>query len=557
MFGRFEYITDLQYKVKSQQHQLDLFRSGEKYIRMNSEFQAVIAKRDREIGRLKRDLEVAHVKVISERNKWFQVYDDVQVEHDKEMCRQERIAKCLEERALKAEGQVDKLKDENLALRRERYDIETELEEERGKNQKLTAQINRNYENSSTPSSQNPNRKKITNNREKTGKKPGGQPGHIGHGRKKQVPTKVIEIPPPVEYLNNPDYEITDIEKRRQNVGISVVLNVEEYYTVAFRHIKTGELVHADFPAGIVNDVNYDGSVKGFAFLLNSHCNVSIDKVRDFISDLTGGALEISKGMINGLTQEFSQKSSAEQKKIFSDLVGAPVLNEDFTTAKVNGKNVQVFCCATPNEAAYFAREHKGHKGVKDTPAELNQNIHVHDHDVTFYNYGRLHQECLIHILRYLLSSIENEKNLTWSTEMRKLLQEMIHYRNSLEPEKDFDPNKVQEFESRFEQTLDIADKEYEYEPPTKYYEDGYKLNVRLRKYKDACLLFLHDKRVPPDNNLCERLLRTIKRKLKQVMTFRSFDSLDYFCQSLTMMASLRDQKDNFYESVVDVFNLA
>jgi hypothetical protein len=191
---------------------------------------------------------------------------------------------------------------------------------------------------------------------------------------------------------------------------------------------------------------------------------------------------------------------------------------------------------------------------VKDTPAELNPNILVHDHDITFYNYGRLHQECMIHILRYLLNSIENEKNLTWNIDMRVLIQEMIHYRNSMEDDEDFDADRVQDFENRFDQILDTANKEYEYEPPTKYYRDGYNLSVRLREYRDACLLFLHDKRVPADNNLSERLLRIFKRKLKQVMTFRSFDSLEYLCHSMTVMALLRDQNDNFYESVAEVF---
>ena len=120
------------------------------------------------------------------------------------MRRLERIAKAFEGRALKAERQVDELKDANLALKREHYVTLSELEEEREKNRKLTAQINRDYENSSIPSSLKPNHKKITNNREKTSKKPGGRPGHKGHRRKRQDPTNVIEIPPPVEYLNNP-----------------------------------------------------------------------------------------------------------------------------------------------------------------------------------------------------------------------------------------------------------------------------------------------------------------------------------------------------------------
>mgnify|MGYP000855575686 CR=1 FL=1 len=554
MLGNFGFTSNLQYKVRSLQHELELFRTGEKYIQMNLEFRAVFAERNREIARLGRELAAAHAETVDVRDHWFQVFEDIQAEHTREVRRLERIAKAFEERALKAERQVDELKDANLALKREHYANLSELEEEREKNRKLTAQINRDYENSSIPSSLKPNHKKITNNREKTGKKPGGQPGHEGHRRKKQDPTNVIEIPSPEEYLNNPEYEVTDIKKSRQMVGIKLILDTVEYYTVVFRHKETGKLVHADFPVGVDNDVNYDSSIKAFAFLLNNHCNVSIDKVRQFLSDLTGGALEISKGMINGLSREFAEKSVAEQKKVFSDLVGAPVLNEDFTTARVNGKNVNVFICATPYEAAYYAKEHKGHEGIKGTPAELNGNIHVHDHDATFYNYGSLHQQCLIHILRYLLDSMENEKNLTWNTDMRALIREMIHYRNSLGHEEDPDADKVKEFEDRFDRILSTAKDEYDYEPPTKYYKEGFNLSVRLHEYKESCLLFLHDKRVPADNNLAERLGRIFKRKLKQVMTFRSFDSLVYLCQCLTVMATLRTQNDNFYQCVADIF---
>ncbi len=162
------------------------------------------------------------------------MFDDLITEHAKEIHRKEQIIKVLEERSLRAEGLADKIKDENLALRKECYATKIELEEERGKNQKLKAHINRDYENSSIPSSQKPNRKKIANNREKTGKKPGGQPGHKGHLRKKQVPTSVHEIPAPKEYLNSPEYELTEIEKRRQLVGIKMVLNTTEYYTAVF-----------------------------------------------------------------------------------------------------------------------------------------------------------------------------------------------------------------------------------------------------------------------------------------------------------------------------------
>ena len=554
MQGTFEFITNLQYTVKHLQQEVDAFKSGDKYIKMDSEFKAVFADQNREIKRLKRELADSHCETVTVRNNWLGVIEDLEAEHAKALKKKEREIKALEERALRAERHVDGLKDENLALRRERYAAETELEEERGKNHKLLAQINRNHENSSIPSSMKPNRKPITNNREKSGKAPGGQIGHEGHGRKKQAPSKVVRIPAPAKYADNSDYELTGREIKRQKVSIKVLLYTEEYVTVEFRNKKTGKLVHADFPAGVDNDVNYDGSVKAIAFLLNNHCNVSMDKTRGFLTDITDGALQISKGMVCGLSKEFSTKSKAEQSEAFLNLVAAPVLHIDFTTAKVNGKNINVAVCATPQEAGYYAREHKGHEGIKDTPAELNNNTHVHDHDRTFYNYGRLHQECLVHILRYLLNSMENEKNLTWHKQMRKLLREMIHYRNSLKPEEDLDPDIVADFENTFGEILDIADKEYEYEPPSKYYKDGFNLKERLREFREAHLLFLHNKNVPHNNNLAERLLRIFKRKQRQVMSFRSFETLDYLCQSLGMLARLRNRDGNFFNSVAEIF---
>lgn len=550
----FEYVTNLQYKVKSLTSRVQMFESGENYVSMRAEFKRELAAKDQKIKKHKLEIASARAETVTVRNNWMQVFEDLQAEYTKAIRDKERINKALEKRALKAERRVDELKDENLALKQECYAVKTELEEERAKNQKLVSQINRNHENSSIPSSGKANRKPITNNREKSGKAPGGQFGHQGHGRKKQTPTKVIELPTPNDYANNPDYEPTGRIIRRQRVGLRVLTYTEEYIAVEFKNKKTGRFVHADFPAGLENDVNYDGSVKAFAFLLNNYCNVSMDKTREFLSDLTGGALQISKGMICGLGKEFSEKSKAEQSEVFLNLVAAPVLHVDFTSAKVNGKNVNVAVCATPQDAAYFAREHKGHKGIKDTPAELNPNTLVHDHDKTFYSYGQLHQECLVHILRYLLDSIQNEKNLTWNTQMRELLREMIHYRNSLDPDEDLDPVKVGAFEERFGQILDIADREYEYEPPSKYYIEGFNLKERLREYREAHLLFLHDKNVPADNNLAERLLRIFKRKLRQVMSFRSFKSLEYLCQCLTMLALLSNDEENLYESASRVF---
>lgn len=43
-------------------------------------------------------------------------------------------------------------------------------------------------------------------------------------------------------------------------------------------------------------------------------------------------------------------------------------------------------------------------------------------HESCFYSYGSDHQECKVHIERYLKDSIENEKELTWNRQMLTLI---------------------------------------------------------------------------------------------------------------------------------------
>ena len=555
MNNNFEYIANLQYKIKYLTTQVEAFESGEKYVAMYSGFKKLLSQRDDDIIKLKHELADAHSRMVTARKNWMQVLEDMEIEHEKELKKKDSKIKQLEDRAFKAEGMINSLGDTLKEKRIELYQLMTELEEEKGKNQELRAQVNRDYENSSIPSSMLLNPKKIPNNREKTDKKPGGQPGHKGHKRKKHKPTNQIHIPAPEKYANNSDYKPTGKIITKQMVNLNVSVTVDEYNTPEFRNIHTGQRVHADFPSGLVNEVTYGGSVKAFAFLLNTRCCVSIDNVREFLSELTQEELQISKGMINGLCKEFSKKTQAEQKEAFSSLFLSPVLNTDFTGARLNGKNIQVAVCANPNTTMYFARDKKGHEGVKGTPVENYQGILVHDHDKTFYNYGNEHQECLSHVLRYLKDSIDNEPNLKWNKQMRELIQEMIHYRKNLEYGNELKSEKVTEYENKYMSILELAKEEYEYEPPSNYYKEGFNLHLRLIKYKESHLLFLHNIRVPTNNNLSERLLRVFKRKQKQVMAFRSKDSIHYLCNSMGMINLVRAKNENLYTGISSIFD--
>ena len=556
MLFNYDNFTHLEYKVRSLTQQVNLFQSGEKYTKLKAEYEKELRSKDAQIRKLEKELAEAHAQTKEVFDIWTQACEDVHLEAQKELQEKDREINRLKERILELERQRDAAKDKVHDKQIELYAALTKAEELEGQNNKLHAQINRDYTNSSKPSSASPNHGKITNNREKTGRKPGGQPGHEGHGAKRQEPTETILIPAPEEYTCSPEYKPTGRMRTRQLVGIRVELITTEYVTPEFRYLPTGQRVHVPFPGSVPNAVNYDGSVKAFAFLLNNICNVSIDKTRAFISEVTRGKLSLSKGMINGLAQEFSKKTKEEQQELFAELVESPVLHTDFTTARVNGKNMAVHICGTEDGKAMFkAREHKGHKGVEGTPVEYHLGILVHDHELTFYNYGTGHQECLVHVLRYLLDSIENEKERTWSKKMRTLIQEMIHYANHLGDGQEPNPEKVDAYENEYQEILDLAKQEYEDVPPSDYYRDGYNLYLRMQEYKDNHLLFLHNIKVPHDNNLAERLARMIKRKIAQATTMRSYEALEDLCDCLSFIVSYTEAGKNTYQKAAEVFN--
>ena len=557
MHGIYEQITTLQYRYHSVLKQLEEFKSGEKYVKMKAEYQNLLRRYNKKVLQMEYELSKAHSETITVRKYWSEVMDDLEKEHSKEVNHLLAENAHLKKENLKLTRQRDEATDKYRERNREYYVVAAELMEEREKNKKLTAQVNRDFENSSIPSSmQKVGRKRIPNSREKTGRKPGGQAGHKGHCRKKHAVAESHEIPAPEKYTQSPNYYETGRIIRKQKVAIKMSVSVTEYTTKEYRNRATGARVHAPFPHGYVNEVNYDGTVKAFAFLLSNECNVSHAKIKKLISEMTDGEVEISIGMINGLCREFSQKTEPEKKEIIKELMGSPVMNADFTNANVNGKSAQVLVLASPSAdtALYIAREKKGHEGIKGTPLEDYVGIVVHDHDRTFYSYGSGHQECTQHDCRYLIGSKQNEPDLEWNKQMHELFREMLHYRNGLGDCGDLDEAKVREYEKKYDAILSIAEKEYTDNPPSDYYREGYNLFLRLRKYKENELLFLHDKRVPANNSLCERLARVFKRKQKQAITLRSQDNLGYICDGLSIVYLLRQKEKSVFREISNIY---
>ena len=446
-----------------------------------------------------------------------------------------------------AESVVSALNDMVSSLISEKEGLE-------GKVLKMEAQARRDFRTSSKPSSQCPNRPKIQNGREKTGRKPGGQPGHKGHGRKQLEATETADLSFPDEVKENPSgYEYVGVRSRKlADVRTEVV--VTEVRSAVFRCKSTGKEVYRDFPEGMENEINYGAGLKAYCSMMNSYLNVPLRKVSAMLRDLTHGKIEIAPSTVYSLSHEFSKRTKKERGQIFTDLLASPFMHSDATTIRIDGKQYYVYISSNGSDVLYQLRECKGHEALKGTPVEEYMFVLVHDHDVTYFKYGGAHQKCEAHEARYVKDSIANEPELQWNRQMDEHLKWIIH--NFKEGRLE-DEQAIAGAKARYYEILELAMEEYSQVPEKRleYYKNGYNTAKRLKEYGEDLLYFLTHPDIPYTNNEAERRGRRIKGKLRVIGTFRSVQSAIDYLKFMSYMETSRDSLENKYEKLVEVFS--
>ena len=541
--------------LKHYRDKVAAFESGDIYVRMRKEHREELAFQDRIIRELK--LELANARAENGRivRAWMQVCEDVRTECEKEKALMRKKMDKMRADMEEAFRQRDEAKKIAQEKREEAYQAKAHAEKIQQKNEALTARIKKDYTNSSKPSSMDPNHKTIHNSRESSGRNAGGQPGHEHHPRKALVADESHEVEMPREYKDPIRYHPTGRTIRKQMVFLRVSSYVVEYTTPELEDRFTRKKTHAPFPAGYVDDVNYDTSIKTFAFLLNQSCNVAIDRVRAFLSDVSGGKIRISNGMICNLAKQFSRKTEAERNELFLKHLGTDVLHADFTFARKKGKQTAAMITATEDSVLYQSRAKKGDAGVKGTPVELFNGTLVCDHESAIVKHGSRRQECMSHIRRYSIASIENEQKMKWNRQLRRWIKRAIKHWYSFQEKNAEAWHKISgKLIEQFLETVKLGMAEYEYDPPGKYFRDGYNLCKRMNDSPEDYILFLRDPTVPPTNNLAERCARKYKRKAHQVMSFRGDHGDEYFCDALSIIETLKLRKLNLYQEIASRF---
>ena len=430
---------------------------------------------------------------------------------------------------------------------------------------RLKAIINKDSGNSSKPPSSNGFKKVITNSREPSGKRPGGQKGHPG-----------CSLSKPENWEELKELGLAQVEDHTTGSGA-----YESRYVVDI-DISVRWTEHR-YPRGAkelqgMPPVTYGERLQALAILLAEEEYVGQARVCEFIEAIAEGKVHPSEGWLNGVIQRFSGRLDGELAKIEEDLLNGLVMHTDETPMKTtewvepgNGKEpAKLEKSQKTSELAYMrvhsnahatlltVNRHKDMDGViRDGILTRFLGILSHDHDRKYYNYGSEHATCGEHLMRDL-KGIADSYSCAWPKEMRSFMNEMNEYKKADMKGKTSlptrcAPKQFEVFSKRYDALL--AQGEIAKEKTDNQYakDELRKMLERLRCYKDAYLLFMKNYSAPFTNNLAERDLRPCKGKQKMSGCFRSWAGIVAFARIRSFFSTVRKRKLNIMDAALSV----
>jgi transposase len=420
----------------------------------------------------------------------------------------------------------------------------------------LEKQLGKNSHNSNKPPSSDGLKKvrRTKSERKPSGKSSGGQPGHSGH-----------HLP----FSNQPDLEIcypvsacsqcgTDLssqpvrtlEKRQVWDLPPLSLEVTEHQAEQKQCPCCRSIEKGTFPDQVRHRVQYGSGVQSLLVYLHHGQLLPYERTIDVMRDLFGQT--ISQGTLSNILQRTAASLEPEAEEIRSALLQSPVVHMDETGIDVLPKRQWAHVYSTPDETFYALHPKRGCEAMNAIgflPAY--KGIAIHDEWPSYFTYTScLHGLCNAHILRELTYLHEQEKQ-PWAYDLHELLVEMKKAADLYGEAKLAVPEKkasafVKQYRDvvwQASDTLIVSMTEHQRtQRKSLKRTPARKMLDRLIGHEEKILRFLHNPKVPFDNNQAERDLRMIRVKEKISGLFRSEKGAQDFMTIRSFLSTVRKQ---------------
>lgn len=419
----------------------------------------------------------------------------------------------------------------------------------------LEARLNKDSHNSHKPPSSDGYSKstRTRSQRKKTGRRSGGQPGHMGTTLELVAqPDKVIKHR--AEHCQGCGAALStgagEVAERRQVFDLPPTeIEVTEHQSIRSTCECCGCETVGTFPEQVSQPVQYGAGMKSLLVYWHMQQLLPLERSCEVMSDVLG--MSPSEGTLVNAISQCAERLIPVETQIKDAIIACKVVHFDETGMRIEAKLHWLHEAGTPTLTYYRVHSKRGSKAL-DAIGILPafEGMAMHDAYASYWQYDCKHALCNAHLLRDL-TAIEEQTGQSWPREFKTLLVEIkdeVERRRQLGGKR-LDWKLQREYESRYAQLLTLGQQAHPTpqkvdhrrgrtkQPPARNLLD------RLDEHRTSVLAFMYDFSTPFDNNLAERDLRMMKLKQKISGCFRSFQGAEHFCRIRAYISTLRKQR--------------
>ncbi len=424
----------------------------------------------------------------------------------------------------------------------------------------LRRQLGQNSRNSSKPpSSDSPFVKPAPKSlRRRSGRKPGGQPGHRG--------STLAQVADPNERLRHEPgpcsgcgADLTEAPEvgmeRRQVFDLPpITVQVTEHQLIE-RRCKCGVTTCGTAPEGVTAPVQYGPRITAIILYLYVGQFLSKKRTAGALAELFG--TPVSEGTVATMTKRAADGLGEVLGHITDRVAEAGVAGFDETGLRVAGKLHWVHCARTGKYTVITCHPKRGTKGIDDAGVLGRfRGVAVHDVWAPYDTYADIeHQLCCAHALRELAGVADaapSDADWCWADQaadalvaMQKLVAEAIAAGAD-----NVDANTLDKQVALYRSAAQIGITQTAARS-SKVMKKHNALARRLLNRQDDYLRFTTDWRIPPDNNGSERDIRMIKLRQKVSGCLRTLTGAQQFCAIRSYLSTAAKHGKHFFDTLV------
>lgn len=405
--------------------------------------------------------------------------------------------------------------------------------------------------------------------RQRSGKKPGGQRGHVGHTRRLVAhPDAVIEHGPAQcaqcgqELATAP---VTYVE-RRQVAELPPQRLVVTEHRVSHKVCPACAATTAGtFPVDVTQPVQYGPRLKATCVYLQDYQLLPFARTQELLHDLFGETVSLG-------TLANAQATAAEQlvpieAQIKATITAARVAHFDETGIRIAGRTQWLHVASTLQWTYYAYHAQRAGPAFDDIGIlPVFRGTAVHDALSSYLDKRHRkqwvcqHALCNAHLLRELIA-LQETTTQAWTQQLIDLLlqakAEVAQARETSETA--LAPARQAALTRRYQRVVQRGLRLNPANPPSgrrgrTRQSPARNLLERLRDHRKAVLAFMYHFEVPFDNNLAERDVRMIKVRHKVSGCFRSADAAAAFCRIRGYISTLRKQGQGVIAGLLSLF---